>query len=189
MAASNAVKHKLGRHFWSCWLLSLVLMGSGIQAQAAIELYDFSSEELRLRYQQVGGQLRCPMCENQAIIDSDSPSAFDMRQELYRLLEEGYTNQEIMEFMRARFGDFILYRPPVRSDTWLLWFLPPLLVLLGLLLIGFLVRQNQRAADQAEEAPLSHSERQLRLNRILELESSLSASQTTPQDPQSKESS
>lgn len=130
------------------------------------------------------------MCENQAIIDSDSPSAFDMRQELYRLLEEGYTNQEIMEFMRARFGDFILYRPPVRSDTWLLWFLPPVLVLLGLLLIGFLVRQNQRDAETPDESTtLSRSERQQRLNRILELESTLPASQATPKDPQSKESS
>ncbi|SFX22866.1 cytochrome c-type biogenesis protein [Marinospirillum alkaliphilum] len=163
-------------------LLALLLMGV---AQAAIEVYDFSSEENRLRFQSLGGELRCPKCENQSIVDSNSPSAYDMRQELFRLLEEGYTDQQVFEFMKARFGEFIMYRPPVRSDTWLLWFLPPVLVVAGLLLVFLLARRrSDKGKDETTaDRPLSPSERQLRLQQILELERS--ASSTT----NSKESS
>lgn len=150
-------------------LIALLLLWVAPLSQAAIELYDFSSEEKRARFHQLGAVLRCPMCENQSIIDSESPSAFDMRQEVHRLLEEGYTDDEIFEHLKARFGEFIHYRPPVRQDTWLLWFLPPILVVGGLLLLVILARSRSREAPiQSDE---SVSERQLRLKKILELDS------------------
>lgn len=149
-------------------LLLLLLIFSA--AQAAIEVYDFSSENNRLRFQQLGGELRCPKCENQSIVDSNSPSAFDMRQELFRTLEEGYTDEQIFDYMKARFGDFIMYRPPVRSDTWFLWFLPPVLVLSGLVLVFFLARSRKDPTLSSATNEVSTSERRLRLQQILELE-------------------
>lgn len=154
-------------------LLLLLLIFSA--AQAAIEVYDFSSENNRLRFQQLGGELRCPKCENQSIVDSNSPSAFDMRQELFRALEEGYTDEQIFDYMKARFGDFIMYRPPVRSDTWFLWFLPPVLVLAGLVLVFFLARSRKDPTSSSATNEVSTSERRLRLQQILELEQQQSA--------------
>lgn len=151
-------------------LILLLLLLTFSAAQAAIEVYDFSSENNRLRFQQLGGELRCPKCENQSIVDSNSPSAFDMRQELFRILEEGYSDQQVFDYMKARFGDFIMYRPPVRSDTWLLWFMPPLLVLAGLLLVFFLARSRKTGTSTTVVNETSTSERQLRLQQILELE-------------------
>ncbi|SFC16836.1 cytochrome c-type biogenesis protein CcmH [Marinospirillum celere] len=150
-------------------LIALMLLWIAPLSHAAIELYDFSSEEKRARFHELGAVLRCPMCENQSIIDSESPSAFDMRQELYRLLEEGYTDDEVFEYLKSRFGEFIHYRPPVRQDTWLLWFLPPVLIVGGLLLLVFLARS--RSKEDPPGTGESLSERQLKLKKILELDS------------------
>ncbi len=160
--------------FWLAALL-LVLFTSTFTSSsfAAIELYDFSDDSYQPRYKDVGGKLRCPKCENQSIADSNSPSAFDMRQELYRLLEEGKTDGQIYDFMVNRFGDYVLYEPPMRKDTWLLWYLPPALVVLGLFLAFFLVR-SRKSEDTASNLPISErqsvSERQLRIQQILDLE-------------------
>lgn len=151
--------------------LFLLILLTGT-SQAAIEIYDFSDDSYRLRYKEVGGQLRCPKCENQSIADSNSPSAYDMRQELYRLLEEGKSDSEIFDFMVMRFGDYVLYNPPVRSNTWLLWYFPPALVILGLLLAFFLVRSRQEASPVNQ---LTDSERQQKIKKILELEQSIKA--------------
>ncbi len=154
-------------------LIILLLVAWLPSAQAAIELYDFSSEENRARFHQLGAVLRCPMCENQSIIDSESPSAFDMRQELYRLLEEGYTDEQVFDHLTSRFGEFIHYRPPVRSDTWLLWYLPPAMIVGGLLLLVLLARARKQAGSKEPEG--SHSERQLKLKKILELDTESNA--------------
>ncbi|MDR9466724.1 cytochrome c-type biogenesis protein [Marinospirillum sp.] len=142
-------------------------------AQAAIELYDFSSEEKRVRFHELGAELRCPKCQNQSVIDSGSASAYDMRQELYQLLEEGYTDEEVFEHLKARFGEFILYKPPVRGDTWILWFLPPFLMLSGFVILVLLARSRQKQAPASQND--SVSERQLKLKKILELDSEKSS--------------
>lgn len=149
----------------SLMVLLLVLFAS--TSYAAIEIYDFTDNGYQARYKDVGGKLRCPKCENQSIADSNSPSAYDMRQELYRLLEEGKTDAQIYEFMVNRFGDYVLYEPPMRKDTWLLWYLPPILVVLGLVL-AFYLAASRRSANSISK--LSISERQLRIQQILELE-------------------
>lgn len=163
-------------------ILFLLILLAGT-SQAAIEVYEFSDDSHRLRYKDVGGQLRCPKCENQSIADSDSPSAYDMRQELYRLLEEGKNDQQIFDFMVDRFGDYVLYNPPMRRDTWLLWYFPPALVLLGLLLAFFLVKSRKKANPAVK---MSVSERQLRIQKILELEQN---TDQTPSSSNAKESS
>lgn len=154
-------------------LLGLLLTSP---ASAAIEVYNFSSDELRQRYQELGGQLRCPKCENQSIIDSNSESAFDLRQELYRLLEEGESDAGIFNFMRERFGDYVLYNPSKDKRTWLLWYLPPSLLVIALLTALILVKRQPKKATASQ---LSAAERQAKLNQILQLETKQAANSTT----------
>lgn len=154
-----------------------LLLTPNNSALAAIEVYDFSTNELRQRYQELGGQLRCPKCENQSIIDSNSESAFDLRQELYRLLEEGESDAGIFNFMRQRFGDYVLYNPSKDQRTWLLWYLPPALLVLAFLTALVLVkRQNSKPTAEntkVTDSPASEqaqAERQAQLKKILELD-------------------
>lgn len=97
------------------------------------------------RMRALSEELRCLVCQNQSIAESQAPLAQDLREELERLIREGKTDTEIRNWMVARYGDFVLYRPPLRPRTWALWFGPPVLVLLGLLLIGGLIRRQGRS--------------------------------------------
>ena len=95
------------------------------------ELRAFGSTTMRSRYYALINELRCPKCQNQNLSDSDAPIAEDLRNELFSLLDEGYSDQEIRDFMTARYGTFVLYQPPLTRFTLALWLLP-----LGLLLIS-----------------------------------------------------
>jgi cytochrome c-type biogenesis protein CcmH len=92
----------------------------------------FQDPALQARYENLTRLLRCPMCQNQAIADSPVGIAADLRRELREQIGAGRTDAEIMDFMTARYGDFILYNPPVNPKTWLLWAAPGLLLLIGL---------------------------------------------------------
>ena len=121
-------------------------------ALAVIETYEFSSPELELRYHQLSQELRCPKCQNQNIADSNAPIARDLRVVLYEQLEQGATDDEILAFMVARYGEFVRYRPGVDRNTILLWAAPGLLLILGV--AGLLVHLRQRldhAIDLTEE--------------------------------------
>ena len=98
------------------------------------ELRAFGSSTMRSRYYALINELRCPKCQNQNLSDSDAPIAEDLRNELFSLLDEGYSDQEIRDFMTARYGTFVLYQPPLTRFTLALWLLP-----LGLLLISGLI--------------------------------------------------
>jgi cytochrome c-type biogenesis protein CcmH len=118
-------------------------------ACAAIETYDFQNDEQRARYQQLTEELRCPKCQNQNLAGSDSQIASDLRRELHRMLVEGKSNDAIIGFMRERYGDFVMYRPPVQRNTWLLWFGPIAL----LLVVAFIFVWSRRyGVADAEES-------------------------------------
>ena len=130
-------------------------------ALAVIETYEFSSADLELRYHQLSQELRCPKCQNQNIADSNAPIARDLRVVLYEQLEQGATDDEILAYMVARYGEFVRYRPGVDRNTVLLWAAPGLLLMLGA--AGLLSHFRQRpeapaseltAAEQAEIARL-----------------------------------
>ena len=91
----------------------------------------FQDPAMQERYENMTKLLRCPMCQNQAIADSPVGVAADLRRELREQMAAGRTDAEIMDFMTARYGDFILYNPPVKPKTWLLWAAPVLLLLIG----------------------------------------------------------
>ena len=101
-------------------------------------------------------ELRCLVCQNQTLADSNAGLAGDLRKEVRTLAEQGKSDEEIKQFLTARYGDFVLYNPPVKNTTWLLWFGPFVLLAAGAGVFFFVVR---RRAKVIEEPTLSDAER------------------------------
>jgi cytochrome c-type biogenesis protein CcmH len=98
-----------------------------------VDLLQFPSDQLESRYRALIDEFRCPKCLNTNLSGSDAPIAQDLRSTVYRLLvEEGYSDAEIRDFLQARYGDFVLYDPPFKPGTWALWLLPVAFALAGL---------------------------------------------------------
>lgn len=111
-------------------------------SQAAIDVYDFDSVQQEAQYRGLIEELRCPKCQNQNLAGSDAPIAQDLKQKTYDLVKDGRSDGEIRAYMQERYGDFISYKPPVRPSTWILWFFPPLLLIV--LLIGWFWQSKRR---------------------------------------------
>ena len=92
----------------------------------------FDNHEQERQYQHLLRELRCTVCQNQSLVDSNAALAADLRAQVYEMTRAGKSEQAIIDFMVQRYGDFVLYRPPLRAETWLLWFAPFLLLLAGL---------------------------------------------------------
>ena len=101
-------------------------------------------------------QLRCLVCQNQTIADSNAELALDLRRQIREQIAAGRSDGQIVDFMVERYGDFVLYRPPLKATTLFLWFGPPLLLLLGII---FLLRYLNARRKRVEQQPLSASER------------------------------
>lgn len=108
------------------------------------------------RLQHLSEELRCLVCQNQTIADSNAELAQDLRREIRAMIRDGRSDKEIIDFMVVRYGDFVLYRPPVQGNTLLLWGGPLALMLLGLAVLLRYLRR--RAARVADDAPLSADE-------------------------------
>lgn len=142
----------------SILLLTTVVILFTVPAWGAVDVYEFSSDERRERYQKFNEELRCPKCKNQNLAGTNSQIAIDLRRELHRMIEEGQTDEQIIEFMVSRYGDFVLYRPRLQRSTIALWAVPILLVSVGGLAVGLIVWRRRRVGQQKEE--LSESERE-----------------------------
>jgi cytochrome c-type biogenesis protein CcmH len=112
------------------------------------------SSELEKRTMKIAAELRCLVCQNQTIADSTADLAVDLRRQIREALAKGASEREVLDFMVQRYGDFVLYRPPLKANTVLLWSGPFLLLALGLWLLARRVRSAARPA-----APLSAEER------------------------------
>ena len=123
-------------------LLLLVLWTSS--SAAVIETYDFSSPELEVRYKLLSQELRCPKCQNQNIADSNAPISRDLRAILYEQLESGASNEEIVDFLVDRYGEFVRYRPGVDSNTMWLWSAPLILFVMAVTVVLIQIRRDQR---------------------------------------------
>ena len=123
-------------------LLCAMLLSSQLLASAAI--VEFSDESLRVRYQQLIQELRCPKCQNQNLADSNAPISQDLRAQVQGLLEEGMSDRQIKDYLKARYSDFILYRPEVNKTTWLLWVAPVLFMVLGAWVVYSLYQQKSK---------------------------------------------
>ncbi|WP_145557534.1 heme lyase NrfEFG subunit NrfF [Yersinia canariae] len=126
-------------------LLMLSLLFSPWALASLVDTYHFSSQENQQQALELAKELRCPQCQNQNLLESTSPIAQDLRLEVYRLVDAGHSSQEIITLMTQRYGDFVLYRPPLRGATLVLWFGPG--VLLACVLGGLVLRIRNRAAS------------------------------------------
>lgn len=109
---------------------------------AAIDTYQFSSVEQEQQYRELTEQLRCPKCQNNSIADSNSIIAADMRTKVYQLQQQGQSRQQIVDYMVARYGNFVTYEPPVTAATLILWGGPALFVLLGAIVVIMRARRR-----------------------------------------------
>ena len=144
------------------FLLALLLSG-GAAAEVA-DVYDFSDRAQEQRYQNLIEELRCPKCQNQNIADSNAPISKDMRDAVYRMMKDGASNEEIVESLVGRFGEFVRYKPELDSRTFLLWATPAIAVLGGLLVVAGVVIRSRRAGP---ESPALSAEEQARANKML----------------------
>ncbi|MEE2762430.1 MAG: cytochrome c-type biogenesis protein [Pseudomonadota bacterium] len=145
-------------------VLLLVLLSPLAQAEVA-NVYEFDTAEQEQRFQDLIVELRCPKCQNQNIADSNAPISKDMRAEVYRRMRAGASNDEIVDALVARFGEFILYKPQVEKRTILLWATPAIAVLGGLLVVAGVVLRARRR--QTEPEPALSAEEQARAAKIL----------------------
>lgn len=113
----------------------------------------FQTPEHEERYKELTLELRCLVCQNQNLADSDAPLAQQLRGEIFDMLQAGKTDEEITSFMVERYGDFVLYRPPVQGNTVALWAMPIVILLIGAIGVFFTVRNRSRklAAAQNKE--------------------------------------
>lgn len=144
----------------------LVVLFSMRLCLAAIDAYEFDSKEQERRFRQLIAELRCPKCQNQNISGSDAPLAADLRQKVHSMILDRQSDEQIIDYMVQRYGDFITYRPPLRPLTWILWFGPAIIIIgIGLILAGWIIRRA--SAQQSQRTRLSEAERE-RLAELLQ---------------------
>jgi cytochrome c-type biogenesis protein CcmH len=116
--------------------------------------FAFTDPAQAQRFQSLAEELRCPKCQNQDLADSSAPVAADMREKMYELMMSGKSDEEIEDYLVARYGDFVRYKPPMRPETWLLWFGPAAAFVAGLLIL-MMIRRGRSAVV----APLTEEEK------------------------------
>ena len=129
-------------------VLSLAFLHGPLAAQPAKPEAppQFTNAAEEKRFHVLVSELRCVMCQNQSLADSNAQIARDLRNEVLELMRQGKSDAQIKDFLVARYGEFVLYRPQVESKTWLLWFGPALVLLAGGLIVGGLVRKRSAVA-------------------------------------------
>ncbi len=142
-----------------------LVLSSGVMA--AIETYQFATPEMAERFADLTVELRCPKCQNQNLSDSDSIISKDLRRQVKTMVDAGKSDDEIRTFMVQRYGDFILYDPPFKAQTLVLWLAPGVLVVIGLLVV-VKVRRSKPAApvalNEEEQAQLDELIKQKKEN-------------------------
>ncbi len=137
---------------WIALFVILFLSGP-VWAGEARPLADDPAAEARLKHLAV--ELRCLVCQNQTLADSNAPLAEDLRREVREMIAKNMSDQEIIEFLTARYGDFVLYRPPLKATTTLLWVGPFVLVIIGATVLIITLR---RRAGKVAEVPVTEDE-------------------------------
>ncbi len=130
---------------------ALCLAATLASASSVVDAFDFDDPALEARYRTLIAELRCPKCLNVNIAGSDAPIASDLRRAVRRMLEEGRSDDEILAHLKERYGNFILYDPPLSAATVLLWATPVLLIVLGLLVLRRIGSRRDAVALTDEE--------------------------------------
>lgn len=158
------------------FLLILSLFFS-IGAQAAIEVYEFDSTEQEQQFKELGSLLRCPKCQNNTIADSNAELAVDLRNKVYQMTKEGQSKHEIIDYMTARYGNFVTYNPPFTIATSILWLGPLSVIIIGFGFIFLRSRRDKSSNSNQEWGAVQEA----RLNALLD-------DQNTKQEAQEEDS-
>lgn len=129
-------------------IFSFVFAGT---AQAKIESLEFDSPRMEEDYNVLVNELRCLVCQNQNLAESNAELAQDLRKQTYEMLQQGKSRDEVVDFMVTRYGDFVLYRPPFKMTTLLLWLGPLFLFLTGLIIVVMFFRKQQQTTAKVSE--------------------------------------
>lgn len=141
------------------WMISVLLMLWAAVAFAGEAAPAAKDPALEARMLKITAELRCLVCQNQTIADSHSGLATDLRNQVREMLQQGQSEQQIFDYMTQRYGDFVLYRPPVKASTLLLWVGPGVMVIGGLVILVVVLRRRNRMSaelfDADDETPNS----------------------------------
>ena len=149
--------HMLMRMLFAVALLAFALLVMVQVAAFAREAAPAADDPvLEKRLMTLAGELRCLVCQNQTLAESQADLAVDMRNEIRAQMRRGASDQDVIDFLLARYGDFVLYRPPLKATTLLLWTGPAILLLIG---IALMARSLARRREEIAEAPLTEAER------------------------------
>lgn len=144
-------------------LVLLLMLGTQpLPAAVTLESFTFAAEAEKDRFKELIEQIRCLVCQNQSLADSDAELAHDLRAEVYEMMTDGRNDAEIAEFLVARYGDFVLYNPPVKPSTYLLWYGPFVLLVIA----AFVLLRAVRRQKHTQEPEFSSTE-QKRLQEVL----------------------
>jgi len=144
------------------FLLMISVSSHGVDSR---QLSDPKQQE---SYETLTKELRCLVCQNQTIADSNAELAGDLRRQVYEMLQQGKTEQEIIRFMTDRYGDFVLYKPPFAGKTSLLWIAPVLFLFMGLMMVFFVIRRKRATAQVQVDALETDIEKQKKIRSLLE---------------------
>ena len=150
------------------WIFVFFLIS---QTSSALDARQLADPKLQENYELLTKELRCLVCQNQTIADSNAELAFDLRRQVSEMLEQGKSNDEIIQFMTDRYGDFVLYKPAFKGKTLLLWIAPGAFLVLGLIIVYIFIRQKRALRS---EQGVSNNElkldidKQNKIRRLLE---------------------
>ncbi len=132
-------------------IVSMLVFAGTLQAQA-IEPLPFQNQKQEVRFQNLTKQLRCLVCQNESLADSNAELARDLRLEVFKLMQQGRSDDQIKQYLVARYSKFVLYDPPLEPGTWLLWFGPAAILLAGAGVVLVAVRKRRRGDAVAAAA-------------------------------------
>jgi cytochrome c-type biogenesis protein CcmH len=148
-------------------LLFILLLVISINSHA-VDSRQLSDPKQQESYETLTKELRCLVCQNQTIADSNAELASDLRRQVYEMLQQGKSEQEIIRFMTDRYGEFVLYKPAFAGKTSLLWIAPVLFLFMGLMMVFFVIRRKRAAVQVQVDALEINTEKQKKVRNLLE---------------------
>ena len=143
-------------------LLSAIL---SFAAHASIQIYEFEDLEQEQQFKELSSTLRCPKCQNNTIADSNAELAVDIRQKVYEMTKQGKSKQDIVDYMVARYGNFVTYKPPFTLATAILWLGPIFVVMFG---FGFIFVRSRKKQALINEDENWNQAKEVRLKALLQ---------------------
>ncbi len=149
----------------SLWLGAVAAFTLPATATAAIDVYEFESQQKEKEFHELTATLRCPKCQNNSIADSNAELAKDMRQKTYEMLSEGKSKQDVIDYMVARYGNFVTYNPPIMASTLILWAGPLLFIVIGFTVL--VLRSRKNSVSKPAKGQLFDEKEQARLQALM----------------------